>query len=55
MNRRDFLKISAALGAGGTLPTLLGGCATPPLPGSGQVSATPTVCNMCFWQCGATL
>ncbi len=55
MNRRDFLKISAALGAGGTLPTLLGGCATQPLPGSGQVSTTPTVCNMCFWQCAATL
>jgi thiosulfate reductase/polysulfide reductase chain A len=55
MNRRDFLKISAALGAGGAVPTLLGGCATQPLPGSGQVTSTPTVCNMCFWQCAATL
>lgn len=53
MNRRDFLKISAALGASGTLP-LLGGCASRPLPGSGEVRATPTVCNMCFWQCAAT-
>jgi len=55
MNRREFLKISAALGAGGAVPTLLGGCAAPPLPGSGEVTSTPTVCNMCFWQCAGTL
>ena len=55
MDRRDFLKVSAALGTGGSLPALLGGCATRPLPGSGEVRTTPTVCNMCFWQCAATL
>ncbi len=55
MNRREFLKISGALGVAGTLPTMLGGCATQPLPGSGVVSSSPTVCNMCFWQCAGTL
>ena len=55
MNRREFLKVSAALGAATTVPTMLGGCATRPLPGSGDVTATPTVCNMCFWQCAGTL
>jgi len=55
MNRREFLKVSGALGAAGAMPTLLGGCAARPLPGSGKVSATPTVCNMCFWQCAGTL
>jgi thiosulfate reductase/polysulfide reductase chain A len=55
MNRREFLKVSAALGTAGAVPGLLGGCATRPLPGSGVVSRSPTVCNMCFWQCAATL
>jgi thiosulfate reductase/polysulfide reductase chain A len=55
MNRREFLKISAALGAGGALVPLLGGCAPRPLPGSGTVTTSPTVCNMCFWQCAGTL
>ncbi|MDJ0739089.1 MAG: molybdopterin-dependent oxidoreductase [Gammaproteobacteria bacterium] len=55
MNRREFLKVSAALGAGTAVPAMLGGCATRPLPGSGEVTTTPTVCNMCFWQCAGTL
>ncbi|MCG6967422.1 MAG: molybdopterin-dependent oxidoreductase [Chromatiaceae bacterium] len=55
MNRREFLKISAALGAAGAMPTLLGGCAARPLPGSGVVTGSPTVCNLCFWQCAGTL
>jgi len=55
MNRRDFLKISAAVGASGAVPTLLGGCANQSLPGTGEVTTSPTVCNMCFWQCAATL
>ena len=55
MNRREFLKISAALGAGGAVPGLLGGCTGKSLPGSGEVVRTPTVCNMCFWQCAGTL
>ncbi len=55
MDRRAFLKISGALGAAGALPGLLGGCATRPLPGTGEVTTSPTVCNMCFWQCAGTL
>ncbi len=55
MHRREFLKISGALGVAGALPALLGGCATRPLPGSGSVTSSPTVCNMCFWQCAASL
>jgi thiosulfate reductase/polysulfide reductase chain A len=55
MNRREFLKISGALGAAGVVPGLLGGCATRPLPGTGVVATSPTVCNMCFWQCAGTL
>ena len=55
MNRREFLKTSAVLAAGGTVPALLGGCAGKPLPGTGQVSTSPTVCNICFWQCAGTV
>ena len=41
------------LGAMAVLPALLllAGCASKPLPGSGQVSHSPTVCNICFWKC----
>jgi thiosulfate reductase/polysulfide reductase chain A len=55
MQRREFLKLSALLGASGALPGLLGGCSVRPLPGSGTVASRPTVCNICFWQCAATL
>ncbi len=52
MKRRDFLKLSATFGAGGALPLgLISGCAEHPLPGSGRVTRTPTVCDMCFWKC----
>jgi thiosulfate reductase/polysulfide reductase chain A len=52
MKRREFLKLSATLGAGGALPLgLLSGCAEHPLPGSGTVTRTPTICDMCFWKC----
>ena len=54
MNRREFLKVSGALGAASAIPVVLGGCATQPLPGSGEVTTTPTVCNLCFWQCAGT-
>jgi thiosulfate reductase/polysulfide reductase chain A len=30
---------------------MLGGCVSKPLPGTGVVSKTPTVCDMCFWKC----
>ena len=55
MQRREFLKVSALFGASGVMPGLLGGCSPPPLPGTGEVRTTPTVCNICFWQCAATL
>jgi thiosulfate reductase/polysulfide reductase chain A len=51
MKRREFLKLSGLVGAGSAMPTLLGGCAAKPLPGSGTVSRSPTVCNICFWKC----
>ena len=53
MKRREFIKVSSLLGAGAaTSPAfLLGGCAAKPLPGTGAVSTTPTVCDMCFWKC----
>lgn len=54
MKRREFIKLASLLGASTLAPsTLLSGCSTRPLPGSGQVSATPTVCDMCFWKCAA--
>jgi len=53
MKRREFLKLSGALGGAAVLPsTLLSGCgATPPPPGSGVVKVTPTICEICFWKC----
>ena len=30
---------------------VLSGCAGRPLPGTGEVSQTPTVCDICFWKC----
>lgn len=55
MQRRDFLKLSTLLGSAGLMPGLLAGCSAPPLPGSGEVRTRRTVCNICFWQCAATL
>ena len=53
MKRREFIKLSSLLGTSAVAgPSfLLGGCTSKPLPGTGQVSATPTVCDMCFWKC----
>lgn len=53
MKRREFIKVSSLLGAGATVSpaVFLGGCAAKPLPGTGQVTATPTICDMCFWKC----
>jgi thiosulfate reductase/polysulfide reductase chain A len=52
MKRRDFIRLSATLGAGAAVPvSLLTGCSSPPLPGSGEVRVSPTVCDICFWKC----
>ena len=57
MKRREFIKVSSLLGAGAVAsPTLmLGGCAAKPLPGTGTVSSTPTICDMCFWKCAGNV
>lgn len=55
MKRREFLKLSAMVGAGAAASGLLTGCADPPLPGAGQVRTSPTVCNICFWRCAGTV
>ncbi len=57
MKRREFIKLSSLLGAGAaTSPALLlGGCAAKPLPGTGTVSSTPTICDMCFWKCAGNV
>ena len=57
MKRREFIKLSSLLGASAvTSPAfLLGGCAAKPLPGTGQVTATPTICDMCFWKCAGNV
>ena len=53
MKRREFIKLSGLLGAGGAAaPSLfLGGCSSKPLPGDGLVQKTPTICDICFWKC----
>jgi thiosulfate reductase/polysulfide reductase chain A len=52
MNRREFIKLSGMFGVGAVAsPTLLSGCSRPKLPGEGQVTITPTVCEICFWKC----
>ncbi|MGD2118492.1 MAG: molybdopterin-dependent oxidoreductase [Chromatiales bacterium] len=52
MKRRSFIKLSGLFGAGVAAPSIfLSGCAQKPLPGSGQVRVTPTVCDICFWKC----
>ncbi|MGA7983197.1 MAG: molybdopterin-dependent oxidoreductase [Chromatiaceae bacterium] len=53
MKRREFLKWSGVLGGAAVLPpALLSGCSPfPSPPGSGKVTVTPTVCEICFWKC----
>lgn len=55
MNRREFIKLSSIVGTGAAVfPPLLTGCShLRPAPGSGQVSTTPTICDLCFWKCAA--
>ncbi len=53
MKRREFIKVSSLVSAGAMASPglLLSGCVSKALPGSGMVSKTPTVCDMCFWKC----
>ena len=55
MKRREFIQLSATLSAGAMAPVALTGCAERPLPGTGEVVRTPTVCNVCFWRCAGTV
>jgi thiosulfate reductase/polysulfide reductase chain A len=57
VKRREFIKVSSLLGAGAAASPafLLGGCAAKPLPGTGTVSTTPTICDMCFWKCAGNV
>ncbi len=57
MKRREFIKLSSLLGAGAAASPafMLGGCAAKPLPGTGTVSSTPTICDMCFWKCAGNV
>ena len=52
LNRREFIKLSGLVSLCGLAPSaMLSGCASRRLPGSGQVTVTPTVCDICFWKC----
>jgi thiosulfate reductase/polysulfide reductase chain A len=57
VKRREFIKLSSLLGASAAASPafMLGGCAAKPLPGSGVVSSTPTICDMCFWKCAGNV
>jgi thiosulfate reductase/polysulfide reductase chain A len=57
VKRREFIKLSSLLGAGAAASPafMLGGCAAKPLPGTGTVSSTPTICDMCFWKCAGNV
>jgi len=57
MRRREFIKLSSLFGASATVSPafLLGGCAAKPLPGTGVVTSTPTICDMCFWKCAGVV
>ena len=56
MKRRQFLKLTGTMGATAAMsPVLLSGCTTERLPGTGKVTTTPTICNICFWKCAGTV
>ncbi len=59
MHRRDFLKLSAATGCTALLGASLGGCAGPAewqrLMTQEPAKQSPTVCNICFWACAASV
>ncbi len=52
MDRREFIKVSSLTAAAVAVPSIfLSGCSQQVRPGDGKVSATPTVCDICFWKC----
>ena len=53
MKRREFLKTSGIVGVSAVaVPFLLSGCASGVrVPGTGTVTVSPTVCDICFWKC----
>ena len=54
MNRREFIKVSSLTAAAVSVPSIfLSGCSQRSKPGEGEVSATPTICDRCFWKCAA--
>lgn len=54
LTRRRFLQIStAALGSATALPRWTAQPAWAAAPASGGVTTIPTLCDMCFWRCGA--
>lgn len=55
INRRNFLKISAATLAAASAPALLTQCSKKPQvdPARKGTKHIPTYCDVCFWKCGA--
>jgi thiosulfate reductase/polysulfide reductase chain A len=55
MQRRDFIRLNAIVGASALLGPTLGGCSQPAewqkLMTARPATVKPTVCNMCFWSC----
>lgn len=55
MQRRDFLRLNAAVGASALLGSTLAGCSKPAewqtMMTAQPAQISPTVCNMCFWSC----
>ncbi|WP_031405805.1 molybdopterin-dependent oxidoreductase [Thiomonas sp. FB-Cd] len=59
MQRRDFLKVSAAVGSVALLGSTLEGCSQPAewqkMMTQAPAKQSPTVCNICFWGCAASV
>lgn len=56
MKRRHFLMLTTAFCATAVAPSLVStrAAAAKALPGSGTVTKTPMLCNICFWRCAGT-
>ena len=53
MKRREFLSLSTAVAAAAAVPVAIGtdAAGAKQLPGTGRVTRTPILCNVCFWRC----